>query len=175
MDYKILEFIRLHFKCSFLDKFMKHFSTLFNYSIIWMILGVGLFFFKSTRQFGFEIFFALTLELLVCNAIVKRFTKRERPFRRNEEVNLLINPPKDYSFPSGHTLCAFLAATIMIYFNLWIGIALFLVAFIIAFSRVYLYVHFPSDVLAGAILGVCIALISHVCTERMINLGWLEL
>ena len=75
MDYKILEFIRLHFKCSFLDKFMKHFSTLFNYSIIWMILGVGLFFFKSTRQFGFEIFFALTLELLVCNVIIKRFTK----------------------------------------------------------------------------------------------------
>ena len=110
MDFKILEFIRLHCKCKFMDFIMKNISTFFNYSIVWMVLGVVLISFNSTRVIGYEIFVSLTLELLICNAFVKRISKRARPFTKKEEVNLLINPPKDYSFPSGHTLCAFMCA-----------------------------------------------------------------
>ena len=75
MDFKILEFIRLHCKCKFMDFIMKNISTFFNYSIVWMVLGVVLISFNSTRVIGYEIFVSLTLELLICNAFVKRISK----------------------------------------------------------------------------------------------------
>lgn len=173
MDFKILEFIRLHFKCKFMDFIMKNISTFFNYSIVWMVLGVVLISLKSTRAVGYEIFVALTLELLICNIFVKRISKRARPFTKNDEVNLLINPPKDYSFPSGHTLCAFMCATIIAAHIFWVGVILFVVAVLVAFSRMYLYVHYPSDVFVGALMGVFIALISNQLVELLISHGWI--
>lgn len=173
MDFKILEFIRLHFKCKFLDFIMKNISTFFNYSIVWMVLGVVLISLKSTRAVGYEIFVALTLELLICNVFVKRISKRARPFTKNDEVNLLINPPKDYSFPSGHTLCAFMCATIIAAHIFWVGVILFVVAVLVAFSRMYLYVHYPSDVFVGALMGIFIALISNQLVELLISHGWI--
>lgn len=173
MDFKILEFIRLHFKCKFMDFIMKNISTFFNYSIVWMVLGVVLISLKSTRAVGYEIFVALTLELLICNIFVKRISKRARPFTKNDEVNLLINPPKDYSFPSGHTLCAFMCATIIAAHIFWVGVILFVVAVLVAFSRMYLYVHYPSDVFVGALIGIFIALISNQLVELLISHGWI--
>ncbi len=173
MDFKILEFIRLHFKCKFMDFIMKNISTFFNYSIVWMVLGVVLISLKSTRAVGYEIFVALTLELLICNIFVKRISKRARPFTKNDEVNLLINPPKDYSFPSGHTLCAFMCATIIAAHIFWVGVILFVVAVLVAFSRMYLYVHYPSDVFVGALMGIFIALISNQLVELLISHGWI--
>lgn len=173
MDFKILEFIRLHFKCKFMDFIMKNISTFFNYSIVWMALGVVLISLKSTRAVGYEIFVALTLELLICNVFVKRISKRARPFTKNDEVNLLINPPKDYSFPSGHTLCAFMCATIIAAHIFWVGVILFVVAVLVAFSRMYLYVHYPSDVFVGALMGIFIALISNQLVELLISHGWI--
>ena len=167
MDFKILEFIRLHCKCKFMDFIMKNISTFFNYSIVWMVLGVVLISFNSTRVIGYEIFVSLTLELLICNAFVKRISKRARPFTKKEEVNLLINPPKDYSFPSGHTLCAFMCATIIAAHVYWAGIILYVVAFLVAFSRMYLYVHYPTDVLGGAVVGVISGYIGYKVTLRM--------
>lgn len=173
MDFKILEFIRLHFKCKFMNFIMKNISTFFNYSIVWMVLGVVLISLKSTRAVGYEIFVALTLELLICNIFVKRISKRARPFTKNDEVNLLINPPKDYSFPSGHTLCAFMCATIIAAHIFWVGVILFVVAVLVAFSRMYLYVHYPSDVFVGALMGIFIALISNQLVELLISHGWI--
>lgn len=173
MDFKILEFIRLHFKCKFMDFIMKNISTFFNYSIVWMVLGVVLISLKSTRAVGYEIFVALTLELLICNIFVKRISKRARPFTKNDEVNLLINPPKDYSFPSGHTLCAFMCATIIAAHIFLVGVILFAVAVLVAFSRMYLYVHYPSDVFVGALMGIFIALISNQLVELLISHGWI--
>lgn len=173
MDFKILEFIRLHFKCKFMDFIMKNISTFFNYSIVWMVLGVVLISLKSTRAVGYEIFVALTLELLICNVFVKRISKRARPFTKNDEVNLLINPPKDYSFPSGHTLCAFMCATIIAAHIFWVGVIFFVVAVLVAFSRMYLYVHYPSDVFVGALMGIFIALISNQLVELLISHGWI--
>ncbi|MBS1476828.1 MAG: phosphatase PAP2 family protein [Acholeplasmatales bacterium] len=152
---------------------MKNISTFFNYSIVWMVLGVVLISLKSTRAVGYEIFVALTLELLICNIFVKRISKRARPFTKNDEVNLLINPPKDYSFPSGHTLCAFMCATIIAAHIFWVGVILFVVAVLVAFSRMYLYVHYPSDVFVGALMGVFIALISNQLVELLISNGWI--
>ena len=98
---------------------------------------------------------ALIVDLVLCNGILKNMVARTRPFDVNEGVSLLITAPKDFSFPSGHTAASFTAVSAL-YFagekKLWkISCA---AAVLIAFSRMYLYVHYPTDILGGIIVGV---------------------
>ena len=90
----------------------------------------------------------------MCNVLLKPLVGRARPFQSDGSVALLVSSPGDFSFPSGHTGASFAAAAVMFFgrSSLW-GWALALAA-LIAFSRLYLYVHYPSDVLAGALLGI---------------------
>ena len=77
--------------------------------------------------------------------------------------------PKDYSFPSGHTQASFAAATALFTGNKKAGICAYVLAALIAFSRLYLYVHFPTDVLAGVVIGICCGLLSAYvfdCVKR---------
>ena len=92
---------------------------------------------------------------------MKPLIARTRPFDANNLKDiLLIKAPKDYSFPSGHTMASFAAATVLIYMNRKVGIVAMVLAVLIAFSRLYLYVHYPSDVFAGMIFGILSAIIS---------------
>lgn len=89
---------------------------------------------------------------------VKNLVKRDRPFRVLENVCKRIEPPDRFSFPSGHTAAAFLVATTLSSFDLSLAIPALLWAMSVGFSRVYLRVHFPGDVMAGAVLGISSAL-----------------
>ncbi len=80
---------------------------------------------------------------------------------------MLIAVPQDYSFPSGHTMASFAAATVLWHWNRKAGLATYLLAGMIAFSRLYLFVHFPSDVLAGALLGCLVG----IAAVRLVDLG----
>ena len=95
--------------------------------------------------------------LLTGNMILKPLVARMRPFTVNTAIELLIPPPTDFSFPSGHTYASFASATAICRNNRKIGVPALILASLIAFSRLYLYVHYPSDVLGGAVVGLAAA------------------
>ena len=97
--------------------------------------------------------------LLITNLILKNAVQRIRPCDLNAAVELLIERPHDWSFPSGHTTSSFAAAAALLYANKKMGIPALILASLIAFSRLYLYVHFPTDILAGILIGVACALL----------------
>jgi undecaprenyl-diphosphatase len=155
-DFTILNFIYDHFRSGILDILMPIITTLGSGGMIWIALAIVLLISRRYRNAGIAIVIALVLDVIVCNVILKPLVARIRPFDLNTAVQLLIARPTDYSFPSGHTAASF-AATSALYFcqqRFWKP-ALVL-AILISFSRLYLYVHYPSDVLAGAVLGIII-------------------
>lgn len=153
-ELSILDFIQTHLRSTVLDAAMPAITALGNGGILWIGSAALLLLLPKTRKVGAAIAVSLLLEALCCNLILKPLVERVRPYDINSAVQLLIARPTDFSFPSGHTGASF-AATAALYFKksqLWIPAAVLSV--LIAFSRLYLYVHYPSDVLAGAMLGI---------------------
>lgn len=138
-----------------LDQIMVALTTLGNKGIIWILLAVFLLARKKTRRAGFVVSAALCLDLLFCNVLLKPLVARTRPCDVNTAVQLLISRPADFSFPSGHTAASFAAVSAF-----WaagkkkFSLVLLPLALLIAFSRLYLYVHYPTDVLGGAVVGI---------------------
>lgn len=140
-------------RCSVLDVLMPLIS---NGLILWLILPMVLIMRKNTRKAGWIVLAAIAIEFILCNVVMKNAFHRIRPFDVNTDITLLISKPSDYSFPSGHTSLSFAAVT-----ALWLSgklkkwrIPALVFAFLIAFSRLYLYVHYPTDVLMGIAVGV---------------------
>lgn len=136
------------------DVWMPLISRLGNAGMIWILLMCLLLVIPRTRRWGIALAAALCLDVIVCNVLLKPMVCRIRPCDVNQSVQLLIAHPTDYSFPSGHTAASF-ATVSALYFagakKLW-KITL-PVAVLMAFSRMYLYVHYPTDVLGGMIVG----------------------
>ena len=160
VDLAILDFIQTHMQCGFLDFIMPYVSAIANHGIVWIALTIILLCFKKTRKIGIAMAVALLIQSVAINNIIKPLVERPRPFTVNAAFNLLISPPSDYSFPSGHTGASF-ACTVVMYLgkNRWWPAAGVL-ALLIAFSRMYLYVHYPSDILVGALIGTAAAWLS---------------
>lgn len=154
MEIQILDWIQsLHGPVG--DVFWPLVTRLGDAGGIWILLAVVLLLIPGTRKSGVILAAALCVDLVLCNRILKPVIARVRPFDVNTAVSLLIPRPGDFSFPSGHTAASFTAVAAL-YFagekKLWKP-ALVL-ASLIAFSRLYLYVHYPTDVLGGMALGV---------------------
>ena len=145
----------------FLDKLMPCISFLGYWAILWIVITILCLAVKRYRKLGRSLAFDIIFGAIVCNIIFKRIVQRIRPYDLNSTVNLIVPPESEFSFPSGHTFFAFGAATIIFIYNRKLGIAAYLVAFAIAFSRLYLYVHFPTDVILGAVFGVLTAVVSY--------------
>lgn len=130
-------------------------SRLGNQGAIWIVLALLLLCRPQTRRVGMVVALSLLLEAICCNLLLKPCIARLRPFSVNgvNDSILLLPPPADYSFPSGHTGAAFAAASALLGSNRRWGIAACLLAVIMGFSRIYLYVHYPTDVLGGMVLG----------------------
>ncbi len=158
----ILDFIAEHLRCAFLDTVLPVITRLGDSGIIWIVIAVVLLFFKKTRKAGCMMGLALIMGLVVGNLTMKPLIGRMRPYDFNPNVILLIDKLSDYSFPSGHTLASFEGAgVLMLTHRKTLGYPALVLAIIIAFSRLYLYVHYPSDVLAGMILGLAFAFASY--------------
>lgn len=158
MEIQILDWIQKIFHCQFLDIWMPAMSWLGNFGIIWITITIFLFFRKESRYVAVNLLLVLSLCTLIGNFILKPTLKRSRPYEKKEELSLLIEKPKDYSFPSGHTMTSFAAACILFSYHKKWGILAYFIAGLIAFSRLYLYVHYPTDVLVGILLGTGISL-----------------
>ena len=140
-----------------LDKIMIAITTLGNAGIMWIGIAVFLLFIKKTRKCGALMLVSMLIGLILGNGILKNLIARERPCWIDSSIPLLIPNPHDFSFPSGHTLASFEAAVMIFLHNKKWGTISFILAILIAFSRMYLFVHFPTDIICGAALGTLIS------------------
>ena len=160
IDFSILFWIQENIRCAFLDVVLPFFSTICNNGEIWIACGIVLLFFKKYRRYGFFLLLALLLGSLIGNEIIKPIVARVRPCNSISMLpEMLVSVPKSFSFPSGHTVSSAVGATVLTRANKKFAFAAIPVAILIAFSRLYVFVHFPTDVLAGALLGFAIGFI----------------
>ncbi len=157
-DTDLLLFIQEYIRNPILTPVFRFITALGDRAMIWIIFSVVLLMFRKTRKTGVMALFALIFSALIVNLTLKNLVARPRPFEVIDGLWVLIKKPKGYSFPSGHTSSAFSAAAV--YYKCLdkkYGIPAILLACLIGFSRLYLGVHYPSDVIAGAIIGLTIA------------------
>ena len=157
-DLPILDWIAANLWCPVLDTLMPIITTFGDGGIFWIAISVILMFTKKHRKTGLSMAFALSMGLLVCNIILKPGVARIRPYDFQlqyfaKEIQLIAGGMHDFSFPSGHTIASFEACTALMLGNKKFGIPATVLAVLIAFSRLYLYVHYPTDVIASIILG----------------------
>ncbi len=165
VDFWILDWIRSNMRCGLLDAIMPVITFLGFAAVLWIVIAIVLFCSKKYRQRGLMLAYGLITYLILGNTILKNVIARPRPCWIRPEVELIVAAPKDYSFPSGHTMTGFVAATILMHYDRRWGAVAYVVAALIGFSRLYLYVHFPSDVLGGAVLGVLTGIVVVRVTE----------
>jgi len=166
--HKFDEFILLYIKnniygITVIDKSMIFITSLGNMGFIWIVISMLLLSNKKYRKVGIMTLAALILSSILGEGILKHLVHRMRPFYNMPTMNLLISKPLSYSFPSGHTASSFAAAGILSKHLKNYNFVFFTMAFLISFSRLYLGVHYPTDVLGGIILGlICSKIITHI-------------
>ena len=153
-------------QCAFLDKTMPIVTLFGDGGVFWIGIAVLLLFFAKYRKTGFSMGMALVLGLVVCNITLKPLVARIRPYdfqlqEFGREISLLISAQHDFSFPSGHTIASFEACTVLLLHDKRMGIPATVLAILIAFSRLYLYVHYPTDVLVSLVLGIAFGLLGN--------------
>lgn len=156
LDWSILHWIHTNTACPVLDMLMPKITTLGNVGAIWLAAAGGMICTKKYRRQGILLLGGLAVGVLVGNVFLKNVIARPRPCWLDRSVRLLIANPADYSFPSGHMLSTAIGATVLTKTDHRFGYAAIPLAILIAFSRLYLYVHFPSDILGAAVLGIII-------------------
>ena len=149
----ILDWIQTHFRCEALDTALTFISRLGDHGEIWIVLAAVLLVVRSCRRQGAAVSCALILDLVACNILLKTLINRGRPFLLHPELPLLVPPPGDASFPSGHTAASFAVVFALKGCGSPLWKPALALAAAMAFSRLYLYVHWPSDVLGGILLG----------------------
>lgn len=157
IDYRILALIQRRLRCTALDRAMPVISATSNAGWLWITLSFLFVCFDGYRACGLTMMGALLTCAVLCNLVLKPIVGRYRPCHNVSSLPLLVRRPVDYSFPSGHTISAFAAATVIFHFHYGLGVAALVLASLVAFSRIYLFVHYPTDVLAGVVLGLTIA------------------
>ncbi len=170
-DLPILEWIAANLRCAFLDAVMPIITLLGDAGIFWIAIAVVLLFIPKYRRVGLGMGAALIMGLLVCNVTMKPLFARPRPYdyqlvHFGKEIALLIEAQHDFSFPSGHTLASFEAATVLAIHSKKAGIPALILACLIAFSRLYLYVHYPTDVLFSVAMGIGFGFLGYFLVKK---------
>lgn len=171
-DLPILDWLAENVHCGFLDAVMPWITKLGDGGIFWIAVAVVLIITPKYRKAGLSMGIALLMGLLVCNLTLKPLVARMRPYDYQAEyfgrsIDLLINTPHDYSFPSGHTIASFEASVPLLINHKRLGIPALILAVLIAFSRLYLFVHYPTDVIVSIILGTAFAIFANWLVNKL--------
>ena len=152
---------------SFGDKFWGIITLFGAKGLFWVVLSLVILLTVKDKRVGWTMVGALFIDVLLCNVILKNVVQRNRPFWIFPDIPLVdgVAVPDDYSFPSGHTGASFAAATALFARNKKWGVPAFVLAALICISRMYLFVHFPTDVLAGVVIGV----FAGICSFFIVN------
>lgn len=158
LDQNILLFIQEYIRHDWMDWFWKGITHLGDFGIFWILLTIVLLIPKKTRKAGVASALALIIGTLITNVAIKNVVARIRPYEVIQELELMIEKQKDFSFPSGHTCSSFASAFAIyrckeVFPKKW-RIAAMVLATLIALSRLYVGVHYPTDVLGGLIVGL---------------------
>jgi undecaprenyl-diphosphatase len=137
----------------FLDALSIFFAKYLGYFLIFLLFLFLIKDFKKYLPIVIQGFLAAIVARLGFTEIIRLFWNRPRPFIGNH-INLLLNHPASFSFPSGHAAFFFGLSTIVYFYNKKAGYLFFLASFLISIARVFTGLHWPSDILAGAIIGV---------------------
>lgn len=166
----VLLWIQQWLRGPWLDGPVTAFSTLGNAGMLWLVLSVLMLLFRRTRKAGALGLVALVVGFLLCNGLLKPLVHRTRPWLVVEGLRAMVDPGDAHSFPSGHTCAAFAAAWTWRKHlpRRWMGQVAVFAAVLMGLSRLYLGVHFPTDVLAGGLVGVLAAQIVSLftCTKK---------
>ena len=166
-DFEILFFIQDYIRNDFLDVVFPFYTSLGEDGIIWIAVGVILLIPKKYRKCGIMVLAALLVMLVVNNMILKNLIARPRPCWTYPEMVELVHNPSSYSFPSGHTVSAFVVAFTILFQHKKLGIVTVVMAAIMAFTRLYVFVHFPTDVYGGIIVALGIACFVYWAEKKL--------
>lgn len=181
-DHSVFQWIQDNIWCEFLNVLMPIITFFGEGGCFWILLAVICLFSKKYRKTGVTIAFALIVMILINDLTLKNIFARVRPFNfepfadlyasfptLDGKPDLLVSLPSSYSFPSGHTSSSFAAAMAILLNKKWkVGVPALVLAVLIGFSRNYLMVHYPTDVLFGALMGICYALLSYFLIAKFI-------
>jgi len=145
-----------------LTSFMTFITYLGSTGMCWLSIGLLFLFYRKTREIGLILIVTIILGGLLNDLILKNIFTRQRPFDSISWVSALIPKPSSYSFPSGHAFSSFAAAYIIAQHSKKGGICAYILAALIAFSRVYLRVHYPTDIIAGAAFGTLFSVLLFI-------------
>lgn len=164
-DAGILEFFqKIHNPV--LTEIYEFFTFIGEAGFVWILAGIVLLIKSRHRKYGCILLLSLLMCLIFGNGLLKNLIARPRPCWRHPEVEMLIRIPRDYSFPSGHTFSSFAGAVSVYYWKPRYGYIAFGLAVLIATSRMYFYVHYPTDIIAGMLMGTVMALFSIFIIQR---------
>ena len=166
LDGGFLLFLQESVRNPILDNLMIFITSLGNGGMIWIVATIVLLIPKKTRKAGIMSAAALLGSLIINNNIVKNIVQRPRPFVTFTDLQIIIPTPSEFSFPSGHTSSSFAAAAVF-YRHLprKIGLPSVILAGLIGFSRLYVGVHYPTDVIAGVIMGILLSYLAEYLVD----------
>ncbi len=168
-EIEILKYIQNLLSCPALDFLMPKLSLLGDVGFVWILCSVLMLLSKKHRKSGAFLLVGLLLGLIIGNVFLKNIFQRPRPCWIEPEMLRLVQSPKDFSFPSGHSLSSFIAAFVIFNHHKKWGIVAITLASLIALSRMYLFVHFPTDILGGIVLAFAISYGLKILAKKKFN------
>ena len=166
----IVLFVQENLRFEWLNPIMKFITSLGDEGILPIALVILFLIFKKTRKVGLTAGLSLGLEAILINLTIKKIVGRTRPYMVNEAIEYITKRPSDNSFPSGHTGCVFAVASVLFYMMpKKVGIPAMIIASLVGISRLYVGVHYPTDIIGGFIIGMFTGFIAKLIVEKAGN------